>query len=279
MTNYCDLRHKYASEGRSDAYKLIEYKHAVLTHSFKLAYSRHHSGQISINAQTDMQKSLSMHFLTYSHTWLFRHGFIFTNSFNFKHRDCSLDMDISKTLFNDSISVSLSSGFDKNGIFPPSLGVNAQLSKRLSSDCSISQDQFKVGASYSKDNYSLSMSASQGRDSRSVTAGIGYRLSPNIQTHFNQTLKFGKQLQITHSLGVTYQFSSSKHLGVFLNTTLKNYTLVSNCVILSLYVHGYNCKLPIFIGNQVQEKPVLRTCLAIFLGCHLFAYGMLRLMK
>lgn len=50
MTNYCDLRHKYVEEGRSDAYKLIEYKHAVLTHNFKIPFSKQHSGQISINS-------------------------------------------------------------------------------------------------------------------------------------------------------------------------------------------------------------------------------------
>ena len=120
---------KWRNQGK--LYELIDYKQAVLSTNFKIPIASWIHGEVAINSQSDMRRSLGLSSMSYTNIFTFRNSFEISNSFNLKETGSSFGTELYKGLFDDKVSLRLSMDLDKNGFSKPSLSASTGVNKKI----------------------------------------------------------------------------------------------------------------------------------------------------
>ena len=129
---FCNHYHYFnKNKNARSAYDLIDYRQAVLSTNFKIPIASWIHGDVSINTQSDMRRSLGISLMSYTNTFTFRNSFEISNSLNLKESGSSLSGELYKGLFDDKVGLRASIEFDKNGFSSPSISASTGISKKI----------------------------------------------------------------------------------------------------------------------------------------------------
>ena len=230
-----------------------------------------------MTTQTDMKKTIGMHFFEYTHTALLPRGWVVAGTLSLQHNQNSVSTTVSKQL-TDKFTLEGTVGGSREGISDPNVKLVYQISPQVSSSFDASTSgAFNLNFSVNRGPYSYSLSAAVGKSSLKLTPSIAYKLAEDITLNANSTfkLKNSSVSQVSTSLGVTYYYTGSTHLGVFLNSIVKDSTLNTFCLVFTANVLGYNLKVPVFLGTNTQNQDTVLLSLGAVTVAHISALASL----
>lgn len=232
LEKFCNLYADYKKHNRDDVYQLIEYRQAVMSSSFKIPIADWISGEVTVNSQTDMRKSLGISSLSYENTMSFPNDWELSNTLNIRPSGNSIDTELYKGLFDNKIGLRASITYDADGFSLPSLSASSGLSTTVG-------------------GYNIGFNTKISDDSVSVTPHIGFKLQEDITFSASTGVTFKENLiSMNSNIGLTYHLSNSSNVGLFFTTNTSNFHLKVTCMIVNLGVYGYHFKFPFFLGTN-----------------------------